>query len=177
MRLEKLEVISASPYIIIEYYRNLFSLSFWTRFWARKNPYSGWNEIVSFHLWFAHWEREILHCVQNNKRRFFFLNECERFFTAFRMTSSVCLSFWTRFRARKNPYSGWNEVVSFHLWFAHRERGILSCVQNDIWREFCPMRRWDSSPSFSNDIPGVCFFCHSERDFGRGRIPTVGGMK
>jgi len=46
-------------------------------------------------------------------------------------------------------WSGEN-VIDLYIWFVHSVRGVLHCIQNDM--------------------PG--WLCHSERAFGRGRIPT-----
>jgi hypothetical protein len=48
-------------------------LSFWTSFWARKNPYCecvglSCENVIGYYLWFDRWEREILHFVQNDKQ-------------------------------------------------------------------------------------------------------------
>ena len=57
-------------------------LSFWTSFWARKNPYGvgegmSSETFIAFQTWFAQGVRGILHYVQNDMAEAFFviLNE------------------------------------------------------------------------------------------------------
>jgi len=119
-------------------------LSFWTSFWARKNPYYEYEDrssepIDALHLWFVLCSQEIFHYRSEWHFPMFFL------------------SFWTSFWVRKNPYyecedrSG-KSVGVFHLWFVQ-------------W--LCRIVHYRSVWHF------LMFFCHSERAFGRGRIPTM----
>jgi len=138
-------------------------LSFWTSFWARKNPYGLVRVGLGQLSWFVIlnalfgrgrisamlvkvWVVKILSPFKHDSS-----NEYAGFFTAFRMT------FWGVLSLYKSP-SPWfvilNEllgeeeslqrvvrqssenVIEFYLWFVQWVRGILHCVQNDKPREF-----------------------------------------
>ena len=122
---------------ILHYVQNgiLIDLSFWTSFWARKNPYSECG------CWVVNM---LLVIIFDSPK------EYARFFTMFRMTCQV------RFFVILNELLGEEEslqwvwvrscehVIGYYLWFTYWVREILHYVQNDM-------------PS--------AFFCHSERAF------------
>jgi len=118
-----------------EWHTKCVFLSFWTNFWARKNPYCGCGcEVVNM----------LLVIIFDSPK------EYARFFTMFRMTCQV------RFFVILNELLGEEEslqwvwvrscehVIGYYLWFTYWVREILHYVQNDM-------------PS--------AFFCHSERAF------------
>jgi len=124
---------------------SLLFLSFWTRFWARKNPYreceKGSCKIVA----------SLIHDSSHQCARFFTIvqNDLQRgvlFWTSF----LLFLSFWTRFWARKNPsiecVSRSSETVASLILDSSPECArFFTIVQNDKQRG---MSFWTSFPSF-----------------------------
>jgi len=105
---------------------SLLFLSFWTRFWARKNP--------------------SIECVSRSSETVASLildlsYQCARFFTIVQNDKQrgMLLSFWTRFWARKNPYSEYGSgVVKMELTFicdsSPECARFFTIVQNDKQR-------------------------------------------
>jgi len=115
-------------------------LSFWTSFWARKNPYNEGNPETISHISIL--TSQFYHYA--------------RFFTAFRMT---CQESFLGNPTNINPETI-SHISILTSQFYHYA-GFFTIFQNDMPEGFSAFRRSSS------------FFCHSERAFGRGRIPTM----
>ncbi len=112
------------------------ALSFWTSFWARKNPYCECGiSLMRMYLRFI--------CDLPNERAGFFAiaqNDMSRGFLHYDRGFSFIVILnellgeeeslpWVRVRSSEN-------VIGFYLWLVQWVRGILHCVQNDIQAGF-----------------------------------------